>query len=77
MRSKNVPKIELPINNPTTNFVQFLAKEKKVRVVGLGVFTVKTRKARKHYVGFENKYVDLPARKTVFFKPDDTLLKQI
>lgn len=54
-----------------------LAKGEKVTVSGFGTFSVRTRKARTAVKPRTKERIEVPARKTVAFKPSKELKERI
>lgn len=57
--------------------VRALKRNGKLKVNGLGIFYVKKRKASKMVDNINKKVVHVASRKTVAFKPSDTIKKYI
>ena len=54
-----------------------LAKGEKVTISGFGTFSVRTRKARTAVKPGTRERIEVPARKTVAFKPSKELKERI
>nr|WP_320013203.1 HU family DNA-binding protein [uncultured Desulfobulbus sp.] len=57
------------VNSLLTIISQALATEDKVKLVGFGTFTVSRRPARRVRLPQTGKLIEIPARKSVRFKP--------